>query len=130
MIIDVIFDGGKKVNAVVKGFTIKTDQDVQSGGTATAPDPFTVFLSSIATCAGFYTKSFCDQREISTDEIELKMETKYDSTVKMISNILISIQVPQSFPEKYENALIQAVGLCAVKRHLSEKIHFDTVVTR
>jgi len=130
MIIDVIFDGGKKVNAVVKGFTIKTDQDVQSGGTATAPDPFTVFLSSIATCAGFYTKSFCDQREIPTDEIELRMETKYDSSVKMISNILISIKVPQSFPEKYENALIQAVGLCAVKRHLSEKIHFDAVVTR
>ncbi len=128
--IDVIFEGGKKVNAVVKGFTIKTDQDIQSGGTATAPDPFSVFLASIATCAGFYTKSFCDQREISTDEVVLKMETTYDSTVKMISGIILSIKVPQTFPEKYEQALIHAVGLCTVKRHLSEKIHFDVVITR
>ena len=31
MAIDIIFDGGKKVNAVIDGFTVKTDQALHSG---------------------------------------------------------------------------------------------------
>ena len=130
MTIEVIFEGGKKINALVKGFTVKTDQDQKSGGDGTAPDPFTVFLSSIATCAGFYTKSFCDQRELPTDKISIQMETRYDPDIKMVTNIQITIHVSQNFPEKYENALVNAVGLCTVKRHLSEKILFETIIKR
>jgi putative redox protein len=130
MMIDIVFEGGKKINAVVKGFTIKTDQDINSGGEGTAPDPFTVFLSSIAACAGFYTKTFCDQRRIPVDDINLRMETKYNPEMKMITGIQIGIHVPPDFPEKYDNALVNSVNLCTVRRHLSDKIQVDILVTR
>ncbi len=51
--IRVTFPGGVKVEAVYKGFVIKTDQPVHQGGENTAPAPFDLFLASIATCAGF-----------------------------------------------------------------------------
>jgi len=130
MVIDVLFEGGKKVNALVKGFTVKTDQDQKSGGEGSAPDPFSIFLCSIATCAGFYTKSFCDQRDIPTKEIKLTMETRFDPDLKMVTNIQIRIHVPPDFPEKYESALINAIGLCTVKRHLSEKILVEIILSR
>jgi ribosomal protein S12 methylthiotransferase accessory factor len=50
------FPGGKKVDAIYKGFTINTDQPEKGGGEGTAPSPFDLFLSSIGTCAGFYSR--------------------------------------------------------------------------
>jgi putative redox protein len=129
-VIELDFPGGKKVDAHINGFTIKTDQDLKAGGEGTAPDPFTYFLSSLAACAGIYAKTFCDQREISTENLGLTMETRYDPDLKMMAKISIRIRVPEAFPDKYESALVQAVSLCAVKRHLSDKISFETVIYR
>jgi len=49
---EIVFPGGKKVDALYKGFKIQTDQSERNGGEATAPVPFDLFLSSIGTCAG------------------------------------------------------------------------------
>ena len=128
--IEVFFDGNKKVNANINGFTVKTDQSTRNGGEASAPEPFTLFLASLATCAGVYVKSFCDQRNIPSDAISLSMDYQYDPVAKMIAGIVIDIHVPPEFPEKYEQAVISAASLCAVKRHLSEKIKSEVRVTR
>ena len=128
--IEVFFDGGRKVNANIKGFTIKTDQHEKAGGEGSAPEPFTLFLASIATCAGVYVQSFCAQRDIPVNEISLSMEYEVDPIAKMIAMIRIYIHVPYDFPEKYENAVINAAALCAVKKHLSEKIQSEITIKR
>ena len=51
MRIQVGFPGGQRVDARVRGFTIATDQSPEQGGDASAPQPYDLFLSSIATCA-------------------------------------------------------------------------------
>jgi ribosomal protein S12 methylthiotransferase accessory factor len=104
--IDVFFDGGKKVNAKVNGFIVRTDQSVNSGGEGTAPEPFTLFLASLATCAGIYVKAFCDKRDIPSGEITLTMETRDDPVTRLIDFISIKINVPAGFPEKYDSAVI------------------------
>jgi hypothetical protein len=40
------------------------------------------------------------------------------------------ISVPVDFPDKYEKALIQTAGLCAVKRHLKEDIEVNVRVVK
>jgi ribosomal protein S12 methylthiotransferase accessory factor len=50
-IINVSFPGGKKVIAQMGDKLIATDQSVESGGEGSAPEPFTLFLASLATCA-------------------------------------------------------------------------------
>jgi putative redox protein len=128
--IEVFFDGGRKVYANIKGFTVKTDQPVKVGGEGSAPEPFTLFLASIATCAGVYVQSFCTQRDIPVKEISLSMEYEVDPIAKMISVIRIDIHVPADFPEKYESAVINAAALCAVKKHLSDKIQSEITIKR
>lgn len=130
MSIEVTFPGGVKVDAIIEPFVISTDQSVRGGGEGTAPAPFTLFLASLATCAGYYVKAFCDSRELYSDGISLTMDTEYNNAAKMIGKIIIKIIVPADFPEKYDNALINAANVCAVKRHLSDQIAFETLVVR
>ncbi|MBL6950802.1 MAG: OsmC family protein [Bacteroidales bacterium] len=130
MSIVVKFPGGVKVDADIAPFVISSDQPVKSGGEGSAPAPFTLFLASLATCAGYYVKAFCDSRKIDTDKISMTMDTVYDPAKKMIGKFIMKIIVPMDFPEKYDNALINAANVCAVKRHLSESIEYEITVNR
>lgn len=114
----ITFEGSKKVIAEHNGHRIVTDQPVRGGGEGSAPAPFDLFLASLGTCAGIYVKSFCDQRGIPTDGISLEQEMKFDPATHLITHIDIIIKLPASFPEKYRDAVVNAAGLCAVKRHL------------
>lgn len=123
MIID--FPGGARVDAHYNGFTIKTDQSPRGGGEGSAPEPFATFLASIGTCAGIYVLSFCKQRGIDTEGIQL-IQRLYPGTVPgLIGKIELEIQVPDTFPEKYHNALINSASKCAVKRHLENPPEFE-----
>ena len=68
---EITFDGGKVVTAHSHNHIIRTDQPVDSGGENSAPAPFELFLASIGTCAGIYVKSFCDNRQIATENIRI-----------------------------------------------------------
>ncbi len=127
---EIYFEGTKQVFANINGFTIKTDQSTKSGGEGEFPEPFTLFLAALGTCAGIYVRSFCDQRGIPTDQIKLSQENHYDSVRKMMGRIDIQIHVPADFPEKYESAVIQTAGLCAVKRHLRDDIEMNVSLVR
>ena len=117
---------GKKVSARIKEFDIETDQSKKAGGEGTAPAPFDLFLASIATCAGFYVLDFCRTRKISTDDVRLVMRPRRDDEIKMIDKISIEVQLPADFPEKYKPAIIRAVDLCTVKKHIVQAPEFET----
>ncbi len=68
MNLKVKFPGGLRVDAEYGPFTIPTNQD------GSAPPPFALFLASIGTCAGIYVLSFCLQRGISTEGLEITQD--------------------------------------------------------
>lgn len=127
---EIYFNGNKQVFADFSGFTVKTDQAARAGGNGAYPEPFALFLASLGTCAGIYVKSFCDQRGISTDQIRLTQEPRFDPARHLIGEIDLNIHVPTDFPEKYDKALIQTASLCAVKRHLKDDVLFNVKVER
>ena len=113
------FPGGQKVQASFDGFVVETDQSVSSGGSGSAPDPFSLFLSSIGTCTGIYVLRFCEQRKIPTDEMSLLLTPIWNDD-GLIETIDITIKTGKDFPKKYEDAVLKAAGLCTVKRHLDK----------
>jgi putative redox protein len=123
--IRVTFSGGVKVDAVYKGFVIKTDQPLHQGGENTAPAPFDLFLASIATCAGFYTVAFCRERGIPLEGAGVTMHTEKNLETKMIEKIRIELRLPAGFPEKYLRAVIKAVDYCTVKAHILKPPAFE-----
>ena len=118
MVID--FPGGARVDAHFGNFTVHTDQPPA----ATAPTPFSVFLSSIGTCAGIYVLGFCQQRGLPTAGIRI-IQRITPNVTGMIESIDMEIQVPATFPEKYRDSLIHSAELCAVKKHLENPPRFN-----
>ncbi|HAK60071.1 MAG TPA: osmotically inducible protein OsmC [Nitrospiraceae bacterium] len=119
MEINITFPGGKKVNADMNGMIIPTDQAKLQGGDGSAPPPYALFLVSIGTCAGIYVLSFCQERKIPTENISLTQRLVYTTTAEgktELDTIVIDINVPPDFPEKYEKALIRVADQCAVKK--------------
>ena len=115
---DICFPEGQKVNANFDDFEIKTDQSVYSGGTGEAPDPFSLFLSSIGTCTGIYVLRFCQKRNIPTDSLKLVLKTQENQKTGLVEKIDITIHAGKDFPQKYKKAVLKVASLCTVKKHL------------
>ena len=109
--------GGQRVNAHYAGFEIATDQSRNNGGEASAPEPFDLFLASLATCAGAYVAGFCAKREIPVDGIRLVQRWERGRDGRL-ATIRLDLELPASFPERYHGAAVRAAELCAVKRLL------------
>jgi len=117
-IIKVNFPGGKRADTAIGDQLIRTDQSKLSGGDGSAPEPFSLFLASIATCAGVYALQFCQTRNIPVEDMELNMDCEYDPVEKRYKEMKISLKLPAGFPEQLKPAIIRAMDLCAVKKHI------------
>ncbi len=123
--IEVRFPGDVKVEAHIRGFVISTDQPEKSGGNNSAPSPFELFTSSIATCAGYFAVKFCRARNIDTAGMSLKMVYDWNKELKRYPKMSVELTLPEEFPEKYRGAIIKAMDQCVVKKHILEAPEFE-----
>jgi putative redox protein len=121
---EIRFPGGQKVYAQYSGFTIQTDQPVEDGGEGSAPTPFSLFLVSLGTCAGYYVLAFCQKHHIPTKDIKIIAHIDRNPTTHMVERYSIDIHVPKEFPEEYKNAMVKSAESCIVKKHLMKPPQF------
>lgn len=115
---EIVFPGGKRIEAWFGAFRVATDQSAANGGDASAPSPFDLFLASIGTCTGYYVASFCQARGLSTDGIRMTLRATRDEATHRVVRIDVDASLPASFPPEYVAACARAAEGCAVKRHL------------
>ncbi len=127
-VITVSFPGGKKVDARLEDRTVRTDQPVEAGGEGSAPAPFDLFLASLAACAGYYALEFCQARQLSTEGLGVALTADRDPAAKLYTRMRIEVKLPAGFPEKYRDAVLRAVDLCAVKKHILNAPTFEVAV--
>ena len=120
MDMQIYFPAGKRVYADYGGFTIETDQPVAGGGDASAPTPFDLFMASIGTCAGIFALGFMQQRGISTQGAGLQLTRHVAPDTGLTDKIDIELHLPPGFPDKYRAAVVNAMNLCTVKKHLHQ----------
>lgn len=111
--------GKKRVDAQVGKFVVRTDQPREGSGDDSAPDPFSLFLASLVTCAGFYVAAYCDTRQIPTDGIRLVERTESDPKTKRLTRVTIDIELPPAFPLAHRDAVVRAAATCKVKKTLA-----------
>ncbi len=122
---EIIFPGGKKVDASFKGFIVKTDQPTIEGGDNSAPSPFDLFFVSLGTCAGFYVLSFLQERNIPTNGLKMNLRTERNTETGMTSKVTMDINLPSDFPEKYREAVIKSAKYCTVVKHIHNPPAFE-----
>jgi len=125
------FPGGARVDAHFGDFIVPTDQPPSGGGTGSAPTPFLTFLSTIGTCAGIYVLGFCRQRGIPAEGIRLVERIQTDPMTHMVTDVHVTIELPESFPARYADAVVRAAEQCAVKKHFERPplIRVDSLVS-
>jgi ribosomal protein S12 methylthiotransferase accessory factor len=122
--------GDLKVDAEYRGHTIKTDQPKYSGGDGSAPEPFSLFLTSMGTCVGIYVVFFCKERGIPYEDIKIIQTTERGDKTKPLSKVHIDIQLPADFPDKYRDAIVRSANQCAVKRALFDPPDFEVITSK
>jgi uncharacterized OsmC-like protein len=120
MDMQIYFPGGKRVYADYGEFTIETDQPARGGGD-----------DSVGTCAGIYALGFMQQREIDPEGAKITMRMHRDPDAGLINQIDLELTLPAGFPDKYRDAIVKAMDLCTVKKHLHQPPAFaiTTVAT-
>lgn len=108
-----------KVDAKSSRHLIKTHQN------GSEPSPFELFLASLATCGGIYALTFCKNKDIKTEGMEISMDLEMNKETGMVNKIIYDIKLPEAFPTKYEKALIKSIDLCTVKRHMMTPPQFE-----
>ena len=126
--LDVLFPGGKRVEIRLREFEIATDQSAKAGGEASAPEPFDLFLASMAACAGIYALNFCHSRSLPTEGLRLSMDWDRGAERSTRSRVLFRLGLPRDFPEKYRAGIVKAMNQCAVKKHIQDPPEFVTEI--
>jgi putative redox protein len=127
---EITFEGGKVVTAHSHDHIIRTDQPLDSGGSNSAPSPYELFLASIGTCAGIYVKSFCDNRNLPTEDIKIIQSYEWNKETGLPVNIKLDIKLPADFPEKYKASLIHVADLCKVKKTIANPPKFEIITSQ
>ncbi len=126
--ISVEFPGGKRAIAQVGDHRITTDQSVQSGGEASAPEPMDLFFASLSCCVGAYALDFCTTRELDTSGLAIRLRADRDGDTKRYRKIEIDVVVPAGFPDKYRSAIARAVDFCTVKKLILDPPEFEVAI--
>ena len=116
------------MDARLGDLVLHTDQPVSDGGDGSAPSPFMIFLGSLAACAGFYALEFCQSRQLSMEGLGVTLHATRNEEKKLFDQMRIELKLPVDFPEKYKAAIVRAVDLCTVKKHIMHSPNFETVV--
>lgn len=130
MEMEIAFGGGKKVNALFNGFQVCTDQPKDEGGDGSAPEPYSLFLASIGTCAGIYVLGFCQSRGIDASTIKMRALYSKNEKSKLMEEARIIIEVTDAFPQKYHPALARVVQQCTVKRSIANPPEFVVEIAK
>ncbi len=117
---------GKKLEAVVDGHILSTDQPKADGGDGTAPKPSDLFLASLATCGAFFARLYCDKRDLNAEGLGITMEYETAEKTRLVTKLIFKITVPDGFPEQHRAPLERAIQSCYVKKHLKDDIEVET----
>lgn len=123
--IDIHFGSKTEVIAKVRDFEILTDQPVKAGGQNSAPDPFTLFLASVGTCAGYYTLKYCQSHGIDQADVRLKLTAIRDIQTRKLTKLRTDVHLPEGTDPQHQEGIRTAIDECAVKKAMQDLPTFE-----
>ena len=82
-----------------------------------------------APAQGIFALGFMQQRGIDPEGSSISMSPQFDPNVGLITKIDLEMKLPAGFPEKYRAAIVNAMNLCTVKKHLHQPPEFEITTT-
>lgn len=89
--------------------------------------PFLIFLATAGMCSAVFVQAFMNQRGMSTEGVKIVQKMNYNQFTNQVSDIDIHVDLPESFPAKYNKAIKNVVDQCPVKQHLLAPPSFNVI---
>jgi putative redox protein len=111
--------GGERIDAVIRGHTVATDQPERAGGTDAGPTPLELMSASLASCIALYVHRHCEAEHLDAAEIAVEVKPFWRDNPGRIARFDVVLHLPSSIPEA-ERPAIEAVALkCPVHHTLT-----------
>jgi N-acetylglucosamine malate deacetylase 2 len=110
---------GDRFDITIGDHTVTVDQPVDLGGADTGPTPTELFVASLASCVGFYTRRHLARHNL--DPKGLSVEASYTVGTKpaRVTAVQITIHAPAGLPEKRREALVAVAGRCTLHNSMT-----------
>jgi len=107
MNIDIRFNETGKIIPSFNGKEITMDES-----------PYMIYLATTGMCSAVYVRAFLTQRGMSLEDVTLTQKITYNRRSNMVENMEVKVDLPDTFPTKYNKAIKATVDQCPVKKHM------------
>jgi len=107
MNIDIRFNNTGKIIPSYNGKEITMDES-----------PYMIYLATTGMCSAVYVRAFFMQRGMSLENVSLTQFITYNRMTNMVDRMNIKVDLPDTFPTKYNKAIKAVVDQCPVKKHM------------
>ena len=116
---------GSKFKTEIRNHSFSLDMSVKDGGNDLAPSPAEYLVSTLGACIGMTINTYCQTHGYDSNDIGLSATYVLNDKPKMIKNITIDIELPESFPSDRHKAILNSVKSCVIYNSLSKDIEID-----
>lgn len=103
-----------------------TDEPESSGGKDLGPDPYTLLLSSLASCTLATLRMYIDRKQWNIPEIKVELNMFQDRSERLLTTIERKISFDEQVQEEQKEKLLLIAGKCPVSQLLENQIVIAT----
>lgn len=124
IIIRITYPEGRRVRAEFRDRAVETGLPDSPDAAGATPSPYPLFLAALGMCSATAVFGFCRRKNLPTDGLSLSLRAEH-AEGERLARVLIEIEPPEGFPEKYLAALGKAAGSCSVKKAIEASPAFE-----
>lgn len=129
MELKVVYQGGKRFEAIARDHRVLSDQPLDNDGTDRGMTPPELFLASLGTCAAYYAAEYLDARDLPANALEIHVTAEKGGKPVRIASIEIDVTAPGAdSDERHREGLRRAVGRCLIHNTLVALPHIEIKV--
>ena len=117
-VIRVDHKGGDLFEIGIRQHVVRVDQPTGSGGSDCAPTPTELFVASLASCVAFYVRRFLSRHHLPVEGLSVSATFAMAERPARVSEITVSIDLPQGVPVERLPALVAVASGCTVHNSL------------
>ena len=106
-----------KLEAVVRGHRLVTDQPVEKGGGNAGPTPPELFLASLGSCAAYYAAEYLLRRDLPAGEMSVHVTAEKRARPERLDAFRIQVTVP-GVGDRHRQGVLRAVRACLIHNTL------------
>ena len=119
--VEVTREGGDSYRIAIRGHSVLVDQPLAAGGQDQGATPTELLAGALASCVAYYSGRYLRRHEL--DPVGMRVRADFemaDDGPARISELRISVHVPQGVPEERRRALLAVASHCTVHNTLRQ----------